>query len=122
MDVKIPTAEIKARNIVFCRTPEDALSVYYAMRSLRIDKAEDDHFANYCWYHVAFSIGRRNFWYIERGEWKLETLDFSAIQFAKMNRFAERVIILYPNDIASQRDCGAIATKFSSMCLSLIHI
>ena len=120
-DEKIPTAEIKARNIVFCRTPEDALSVYYAMRSLRLDKQEsDEHFANHCWYHVAFSIGRRNFWYIERGEWKLETLDFSAIQFAKMNRFAERVIILYPNDIASQRDCGAIATKFSSMCYAML--
>lgn len=121
VDVKIPTAEIKARNIVFCRTPEDALSVYYAMRSLRHDKQEtDEHFANYCWYHVAFSIGRRNFWYIERGEWKQEKLDFSAIQFAKMNRFAECVIILYPNDIASQRDCGAIATKFSSMCYAML--
>ncbi|MFW5535915.1 MAG: hypothetical protein ACOCOU_10165, partial [Prevotella sp.] len=97
----IKASEIKARNIVFCRTPEDALSVYYAMRSLRIDKTEDDHFANYCWYHVAFSIGRRNFWYIERGEWKQERLDFSAVQYQKMNRFAENVIILYPNDIAS---------------------
>ncbi len=115
VDVKIPTAEIKARNIVFCRTPEDALSVYYAMRSLRLDKTEDQHFQDFCWYHVAFSIGRRNFWYIERGEWKRENLDFSAVQYQKMNRFAEHVIILYPNDIASQRDCGAICTKFSSL-------
>lgn len=117
---KIPTAQIKARNIVFCRTPEDALSVYYAMRSLRIDKAEDQHFQDYCWYHVAFSIGRRNFWYIERGEWKQEKLDFSGVQYQKMNRFAERVIILYPNDIASQRDCGAIATKFSSLRYAML--
>lgn len=120
VDVKIPTAEIKARNIVFCRTPEDALSVYYSMRSLRLDKAEDDHFANYCWYHVAFSIGRRNFWYIERGEWKQEKLDFSAVQYQKMNRFAENVIVLYPNDIASQRDCGAICTKFSSLHYAML--
>lgn len=118
--MKIPTGEIKARNIVFCRTPEDALSVYYAMRSLRIDKAEDQHFQDYCWYHVAFSIGRRNFWYIERGEWKQEKLDFSGVQYQKMNRFAERVIILYPNDIASQRDCGAIATKFSSLHYAML--
>lgn len=117
---KIPTAEIKARNIVFCRTPEDALSVYYAMRSLRLDKAEDQHFQDFCWYHVAFSIGRRNFWYIERGEWKQEKLDFSGVQYQKMNRFAERVIILYPNDIASQRDCGAIATKFSSLHYAML--
>lgn len=117
---KIPTGEIKARNIVFCRTPEDALSVYYAMRSLRIDKAGDQHFQDYCWYHVAFSIGRRNFWYIERGEWKQEKLDFSGVQYQKMNRFAERVIILYPNDIASQRDCGAIATKFSSLYYAML--
>lgn len=117
---KIPTAEIKARNIVFCRTPEDALSVYYAMRSLRLDKAEDQHFQDFCWYHVAFSIGRRNFWYIERGEWKREYLDFSGVQYQKMNRFAERVIILYPNDIASQRDCGAIATKFSSLHYAML--
>lgn len=117
---KIPTAEIKARNIVFCRTPEDALSVYYAMRSLRLDKAEDQHFQDFCWYHVAFSIGRRNFWYIERGEWKRENLDFSGVQYQKMNRFAERVIILYPNDIASQRDCGAIATKFSSLHYAML--
>lgn len=121
IDVKIPTTEIKARNIVFCRTPEDALSVYYAMRSLRIDKQDgDQHFADYCWYHVAFSIGRRNFWYIERGEWKQERLDFSAVQYQKMNRFAERVIILYPNDIASQRDCGAIATKFSALHYAML--
>lgn len=117
---KIPTAQIKARNIVFCRTPEDALSVYYAMRSLRLDKAEDQHFQDFCWYHVAFSLGRRNFWYIERGEWKSEPLDFKAIQYQKMNRFAERVIILYPNDIASQRDCGAIATKFSSLHYAML--
>lgn len=118
--VKILTAQIKARNIVFCRTPEDALSVYYAMRSLRLDKAEDQHFQDFCWYHVAFSIGRRNFWYIERGEWKQEKLDFSGVQYQKMNRFAERVIILYPNDIASQRDCGAIATKFSSLHYAML--
>lgn len=121
IDVKILTNEIKARNIVFCRTPEDALSVYYAMRSLRLDKQDGDlHFADYCWYHVAFSIGRRNFWYIERGEWKQEKLDFSAVQYQKMNRFAERVIILYPNDIASQRDCGAIATKFSAIHYAML--
>ena len=120
VDEKIPTAEIKARNIVFCRTPEDALSVYYAMRSLRLDKAEDQHFQNYCWYHVAFSIGRRSFWYIERGEWKLEKLDFKAGQYQKLNRFAEHVIILYPNDIASQRDCGAICTKFSSLYYAML--
>ena len=117
---KIPTGEIKARNIVFCRTPEDALSVYYAMRSLRIDKAEDQHFQDYCWYHVAFSIGRNNFWYIDHGKWESEPLDFKAIQYQKMNRFAERVIILYPNDIASQRDCGAIATKFSSLHYAML--
>lgn len=120
VDVKIPTAEIKARNIVFCRTPEDALSVYYAMRSLRFDKAEDQHFQDFCWYHVAFSIGRRSFWYIERGEWKRENLDFSGVQYQKMNRFAEHVIILYPNDIASQRDCGAICTKFSSLYYAML--
>ncbi len=120
VDEKIPTAEIKARNIVFCRTPEDALSVYYAMRSLRLAKAEDQHFQDFCWYHVAFSIGRRNFWYIERGEWKRENLDFSAVQYQKMNRFAEHVIILYPNDIASQRDCGAICTKFSSLYYAML--
>ena len=120
IDVKIPTGEIKARNIVFCRTPEDALSVYYAMRSLRIDKAEDQHFQNNCWYHVAFSIGRRNFWYIDRGEWRREKLDFNGIQYQKMNRFAERIVILYPNDIASQRDCGAIATKFSDLCYAML--
>lgn len=120
VDVKIPTAEIMARNIVFCRTPEDALSVYYSMRSLRLDKIEDQHFQEYCWYHVAFSIGRRNFWYIERGEWKQEHLDFSAVQYQKMNRFAENVIILYPNDIVSQRDCGAICTKFSSLHYSML--
>ena len=117
----IPTAEIKARNIVFCRTPEDALSVYYAMRSLRLDKAQrDPHFEQFCWYHVAFAFGRRNFWYIERGEWRQERLDFDAVQYAKMHRFAERVVMLYPNDIASQRDCGAIAAKYSDLCYAML--
>ena len=111
----IEVGDIKAQNIVFCRTPEDALSIYYAMRSLRQDKAQDSHFQKYCWYHVAFSLGRRNFWYIERGQWRQEKLDFNAVQYQKMKRFAERVIMLYPNDIASQRDCGAIATKYSDV-------
>ena len=117
----IKTSDIKARNIVFCRTPEDALSVYYAMRSLRIDKQESDqHFQKHCWYHVAFSIGRKNFWYIDRGEWRQEKLDFNAVQYLKMNRFAERVLMIYPNDIASQRDCGAIATKYSDIHYAML--
>ena len=117
----IPTSDIKARNIVFCRTPEDALSVYYAMRSLRLDKQDNDaHFQKHCWYHVAFSIGRKNFWYIDRGEWRQEKLDFNAVQYQKMNRFAERVVMLYPNDIASQRDCGAIATKYSDIHYAML--
>lgn len=116
----IETGDIKAQHIVFCRTPEDALSVYYAMRSLRIDKENDEHFQKHCWYHVAFSIGRRNFWYIEHGQWRQEKLDFNAVQYQKMNRFAERAIIFYPNDIASQRDCGAIATKYSDLCYAML--
>lgn len=116
----IEVGDIKAQNIVFCRTPEDALSIYYAMRSLRNDKAQDGHFHKYCWYHVAFSLGRRNFWYIERGQWRQEKLDFNAVQYQKMKRFAERVIMLYPNDIASQRDCGAIATKYCDMCYATL--
>ena len=90
----IEVGDIKAQNIVFCRTPEDALSIYYAMRSLRQDKSQDSHFQKYCWYHVAFSLGRRNFWYIERGQWRQEKLDFNAVQYQKMQRFAERVIML----------------------------
>ena len=116
----IDTGDIKAQNIVFCRTPEDALSVYYAMRALRQDKTADNHFQQYCWYHVAFSLGRRNFWYIERGQWKQEKLDFNAVQYMKMKRFAERVIMLYPNDIASQRDCGAICVKYSDLCYAML--
>lgn len=116
----IEVGDIKAQNIVFCRTPEDALSIYYAMRSLRNDKAQDGHFQKYCWYHVAFSLGRRNFWYIERGQWRQEKLDFNAVQYQKMKRFAERVIMLYPNDIASQRDCGAIATKYCDICYATL--
>lgn len=116
----IDVGDIKAQNIVFCRTPEDALSIYYAMRSLRQDKAQDNHFQKYCWYHVAFSLGRRNFWYIERGQWRQEKLDFNAVQYQKMKRFAERVIMIYPNDIASQRDCGVIATKYSDLCYATL--
>lgn len=116
----IPTSDIKSRNIVYCRTPEDAISLYYAMQSLRVNKKNDQHFQKYCWYHVAFSVGRRNFWYIEHGEWRQEKLDFNSIQYQKMNRFADRVILLYPNDISSQRDGGAIATKYSDICYATL--
>ena len=118
--VDIPLNEIKAQNIVFCRTPEDALSVYYAMQSLRKDKAGDKFFDKNSWYHVAFSVGKGNFWYIERGQWRQEKLDFSGVQYQKMKRFAERVIMIYPNDITSQRNCGAIATKFSDICYAML--
>lgn len=117
---EIKPADIKVRNIVFCRTPEDALSVYYAMRSLRMEKQGDPYFEQNCWYHVAFALGRRNFWYVERGEWRQEKLDFNGVQYQKMKRFAERVLMLYPNDIASQRDCGAIATKYSDICYAML--
>lgn len=116
----IPTGEIKAQHIVFCRTPEDALSTYYAMQSLRIDKAHDMHFQRHCWFHVAFSIGRKSFWYIDHGEWRREKLDFNAVQYQKMNRFADKVLILYPNDIASQRDCGNIAAKFCDLYYAML--
>lgn len=116
----IPANELKAQNIVFCRTPEDAVSVYYAMESLRKSKPDDKHFQQCDWYHVAFSLGRRNFWYIDHGQWRQEKLDFNSVQYAKMKRFAERVVMLYPNDIASQRDCGAIATKYSDLCYAML--
>ena len=119
-DEEIPAAAIKAQNIIFCRTPEDAISIYYAMRSLRKDKDGDTHFQQKCWYHVAFSVGRRNFWYIDRGQWRQEKLDFNAVQYQKMKRFAEKIIMLYPNDISSQRDCGAIATKYSDLCYAML--
>ena len=116
----IPVPEIKARNIVFCRTPQDAVATYYAMRSLRTSNPTDRKLQQQCWYHVAFMVGRRNYWYIDQGKWQPDSLDFKALQYQKMNRFAERVILLYPNDIDSQRDCGTIAVKFEQMCYATL--
>lgn len=119
-EVPIPANEIKARNIVFCRTPEDAISVYYSMRSLRQERGTHEAFQKFCWYHVAFAVGRQNFWYVDRGEWKVDKLDFTTKQYLKMTRFADKVIMLYPNDITSQRDCGAIAAKYTDLCYATL--
>ena len=120
IDTAIDDKDIKARNIVFCRTPEDAIATYFTLRDFRNRMDWNAQIAEQCWYHVAFALGRRNYWYIEHGEWKCDPIDFSAVHYRKLSRFADRVILLFPNDINSQRECGAIATKYSDLCYGML--
>lgn len=120
VEQEIPTAELKARNIIYCQSPQDALSTYYSLRAFRNRYPNNAELQDICWYHVAFMLGRGQFWYIDHGEWKQSEVEFSTVQNNKLSRFADKVIILFPNDMKSQRAACNIARRFRTVYLALL--
>lgn len=129
----IPTDKIKAKNVIYCQTPQDAICTYYTLRSLRLDrmayeaKVEEEtgepltsKQSDNLWYHVAFLLGRNQFWYIDHGDWKQSNVEFDSPQNRKLTRFAENVTCFFPNDMRSQRNACSIALRFSGIRLALL--
>lgn len=118
--------EIRAQQIVFCQSPQDAVATYYTMRSLRMEKLQyamqvqsptpEIAVAS----HVAFLLGRGQFHYIDHGEWKQSNVEFSTPQNRKLTQFAEKVICLFPNDMKSQRSACNIARRFHDIHIALL--
>ncbi len=133
VDQEIPTGKLKARNIIYCQSPQDAICTYYTLRASRVQRMEyeqkmesdqdntnDVKQSDNMWYHVAFMLGRHNFWYIQHGDWKQSNVEFANVQNNKLTRFAEKVIVLFPNDIKSQRMACSIVRSFRGMKLALL--
>lgn len=128
--VDLKPEEIKTKNIVFCQTPQDAVTTYYTLRSIRCDKMQyeatlpDDaasgRQSDMLWYHVAFLLGRNQFHYIDHGEWKQSSVEFSTPQNRKLTSFSEKVICLFPNDMKSQRSACNIARRFRDIHIALL--
>ena len=119
-EVKIPLPEILAHNIIYCQSPQDAVSAYYTIRAFRENHLKNEELQSTCWYHTAFMLGRGQFWFIDHGEWKQSDVEFSTVQNNKLSRFAEKVILLFPNDMKSQRTACAIARRFRSAYLAML--
>lgn len=95
VDVPIEDNKIKARNIIYCTSPQDAVATYYHLQALRKTYPDGDMGKTY--YHVAFSFG---------------SVDLTTVQHAKLQRFAERVYILFPNDMTSLRMSRTVCRRF----------
>lgn len=95
VDVPIPDNEIKARNVIYCTSPQDAVSTYYHLQALR--ETYDGTGTGDIYYHVAFTYGR---------------VGFSTVHHRKLQRFADRVYILFPNDMTSLRQSRTVCRRF----------
>ena len=93
-EVPIPNSEVRARNIIFCPTAQDAIATFYHMKALRMTYP---HLFGNRWYHVCWPYG---------------AVDFTRVHYNKMRRFADNLYTLFP---ASQRalvKAHAISCRF----------
>lgn len=88
--------EIKADNIIFCKTIADAISTYYHLNALSASYPNSKDYAGKA-YHVCFNYA---------------STSFSAHQYSKMHGFAHRIYTLFPNDSASIREARMIGKKY----------
>ena len=77
-DVEIPDKEIKARALIYCASPQDAIATYYHLKALRFNYPEKFGDRSF---HVCFPFGQ---------------VPFSSVHFNKMFRFADSIYTLFP--------------------------
>ena len=70
MDEPIPRGEQRAKNIIYCETPEDAVAAFFHLKALRYTYPAT---IGKRWYHVCFPFGR---------------VSFSSVHYNKMHLFA----------------------------------
>lgn len=117
-EVGIPTEKLKAKEIIFCNTPQDAICTYYTLRRHRMVHPNNDSVQENCWHHVAFLAGKSGFVYREHGEWKKREVRFNHMQRNKMSRFADKVTILYPNTRKALREVYQICQRYHDIALA----
>lgn len=94
VDEDIPRNEQRAKNIIYCETPEDAVAAYYHLKALR--NTYPNTFGGR-WYHVCFPFGR---------------VSFSSVHYNKMHRFAENVYTLFATDTKSMTRARDISCRY----------
>ena len=117
-EVPIATDQLKAREIIFCYTPQDAIATYYTLRKHRLNHPNNDSLQKNCWQHVAFLAGKSGFIYCEHGEWKKREVRFNHMQLRKMQRFADKVTILFPQTRKATHEVYQICQRYHSMALA----
>lgn len=124
VECDIPENERKVQNVIFCHSPQDAISTYYSLRALRQSYEKEDFadspIATHCWYHVTFLLGHSNFFYNNHGEWENSSVEFSTLHHRKLTRFADKVIILFPNTIKLQYIANSIVRRFRDINLAVL--
>lgn len=120
IDVDLKNDEIKARCVLFCDSPQDAVATYYNLRAFRQSRPDNETLQDLCWAHTAFLIGGRKFRYMDHGEWKDSAVQFSGVQHGKLIRFADKAAVFFPHDMRSMRRAAAIVTRYSDLALATL--
>jgi len=94
--VPVPDAEVKADNIIYCASVQDAVAAYYHLNALRHTYSVSERLKER-YYHVAFTFGG---------------VEFSTVHYRKLARFAYRVYTLFPNDAYSLKQSRVIGRRF----------
>lgn len=92
--VPIKDKDIRAHNVIYCPTAEDAVSAYYHLKALRYTYPST---FGERWFHVCFPYGR---------------VAFSSVHYNKMRRFADNVYTLFPSDARETLKARAISCRY----------
>lgn len=92
----IPENELKADNIIFCHSMQDAIATYYHLNALAASYPKSLDFKDKT-YHVCFNFG---------------DVSFSSLQYSKAHGFAHRIYTFFPNDSGSVREARMIGKKY----------
>lgn len=98
--IDIPEGEIKADNIILCKSMQDAVSTYYHLNALAKSYPNSESLKGKS-YHVCFSM---------------TDVNYTANQYYKMTGFAHRLYTFFPNDAASVREARMIGKKYREIC------
>ena len=98
--VDIPDNELKADNIIFCHSMQDAIATYFHLNALKAAYPNSADLKDKT-YHVCFNFGN---------------VSFSALQYSKAYGFAHRIYTFFPNDAASVREARMIGKKYREIC------
>ena len=94
MDEPIPRGEQRAKNIIYCETPEDAVAAFFHLKALRYTYPAT---IGKRWYHVCFPFGR---------------VSFSSVHYNKMHRFAENIYTLFSQDTKAMTRARDISCRY----------
>lgn len=94
--VNIQDGELKADNIIYCSSMQDAVATFYHLNALKTSYPQSSELKDKT-YHVCFNMGG---------------VTFSSTQYSKAHGFAHRIYTFFPNDNESTREARMIGKKY----------